>query len=140
MSQAIDFLQGLLAAVLCPQEVSVLPILYRLRTPLLLPQQVASLEADWRTRLPHLGDFQPEGRKLPHTLVSVSEHKRPSDVFIYIPNRRFPRRAYAFLRAAVFQRGSWKSLDKSFWVDDCSRCHDAIRQSPIRMFFFLSAR
>lgn len=69
MSQAIDFLQGLLAAVLCPQEVSEPPILYRPRTPLLLPQQVASLEADWRTRLPHLGDFRPEGRKLPHTLV-----------------------------------------------------------------------
>lgn len=69
MSQATDFLQVLLAAVLCPQEVSVLPILYRLHTPLLLPQQVASLEADWRTHLQHLGDFRPEGRKLPHTLV-----------------------------------------------------------------------
>lgn len=69
MLQAIDFLQGLLAAELCPQEVSELPILYRPRTPLLLPQQVAGLEADWRTRLPHLGDFRPGGRKLLHTLV-----------------------------------------------------------------------
>lgn len=69
MLQAIDFLQGLLAAVLCLQEVSELPILYHPRTPLLLLQQVASLEADWRTRSLHLGDFRPEGRKLPHTLV-----------------------------------------------------------------------
>lgn len=69
MLQAIDFLQGLLAAELYPQEVSEQLILYRPHTPLLLPQQVGGLEADWRTRSPHPGDFRPGGRKLPHTLV-----------------------------------------------------------------------
>lgn len=69
MLQAIDFLQGLLAAELFPQEVSEPLILYRPHTPLILPQQVVGLEADLRTRLPHPGDFRPGGRRLPHTLV-----------------------------------------------------------------------
>jgi len=56
------------------------------------------------------------------------------------PNRCLPMSAYAFFMAAVFHRGSEKLFVRKRWVEACSRFQDAMRQSPIRTFFFLRAR
>ena len=57
-----------------------------------------------------------------------------------IPNRRLLMSAYAFLSAAVRHLGSSKLFARNRSVAPCSRFHVAMRHSPCRTVFFLSAR
>lgn len=138
--QAIGFLQVRPAVESCPREVSEVPGHRRPHKPARWRRQVVGLGVDERRHSLHREDSQPKERMLQRTLLHYEHPQKPRETRRISPNRRLPRSAYAFFKAAVFHRGSWKLFDKSFWVEDCSLFHDAMRQRPINTFFFLRAK